>query len=122
MPADRSDEPLVLAGGLTKRFGEAVAVDGIDVEVRTGEAFGFLGPNGAGKSSTMRMVGCVSPVSGGELRVFGLDPAVDGPRIRARIGVVPQDDTLDLELTVRDNLMIYGRYFGLRRDVAEPRA
>src|SRR3954471_23575263 len=102
-----ADVPLVLARGLTKRFGDAVAVDGIDVEVRRGEAFGFLGPNGAGKSSTMRMVGCVSPGAGGELRVFGRAPAVDGPSIRSRIGVVPQDDTLDLDLTVRDNLVVY---------------
>jgi lipooligosaccharide transport system ATP-binding protein len=115
------EQPLVLARGLTKQFGEAVAVDGIDVEVRRGEAFGFLGPNGAGKSSTMRMIGCVSPVTGGTLQVFGLDPATDGPRIRARIGVVPQDDTLDLDLTVRDNLLIYARYFGISRAVARPR-
>jgi lipooligosaccharide transport system ATP-binding protein len=106
---------LVHAKGLVKRFGQLEAVRGIDVEVRRGEAFGFLGPNGAGKSSTMRMVGCVSPRSGGELRVLGLDPDVDGPRIRARLGVVPQLDNLDQELTVRQNLHIYGRYFGLSR-------
>jgi lipooligosaccharide transport system ATP-binding protein len=91
------------------------AVRGIDVSVRRGEAFGFLGPNGAGKSSTMRMVAAVSPVSGGSLRILGMDPAVDGPKIRARIGVCPQEDTLDTELNVRDNLYIYGRYFGLPR-------
>jgi lipooligosaccharide transport system ATP-binding protein len=106
---------LVYARGLVKRFGRIEAVRGIDVEVRPGEAFGFLGPNGAGKSSTMRMVGCVSPRSGGELRVLGLDPDVDGPRIRARLGVVPQQDNLDQELTVRQNLHVYGRYFGLSR-------
>jgi lipooligosaccharide transport system ATP-binding protein len=106
---------LVTARQLTKRFGDFAAVDGIDVEVQRGEAFGFLGPNGAGKSSTMRMVGAVAPVTSGELRIFGLDPAVDGPRIRARLGVVPQQDTLDLELTVRENLYVYGRYFGLSR-------
>src|SRR6187431_2452061 len=105
------DLPLIHARGLTKRFGDFVAVDGIDVDVERGEAFGFLGPNGAGKSSTMRMVGCVSPVSGGTLRVLGLDPALDGPRIRGRLGVVPQEDTLDVELTVRENLVVYGRYF-----------
>ena len=98
-------DSLVHARGLTKRFGDFTAVDGIDVEVRRGEAFGFLGPNGAGKSSTMRMIGCVSPVSGGELRILGLDPATDGPAIRARLGVVPQEDTLDIELTVRENLL-----------------
>jgi lipooligosaccharide transport system ATP-binding protein len=106
---------MVTATNLVKRFGGFTAVDGIDVEVRRGEAFGFLGPNGAGKSSTMRMVGCVSPRSEGSLRVLGMDPDVDGPRIRARIGVVPQDDILDFELTVRQNLQVYGRYFGLPR-------
>ena len=106
---------LVFARGLIKRFGELEAVRGIDIEVRPGEAFGFLGPNGAGKSSTMRMIGCVSPRSGGELTVLGMDPDRDGPRIRARLGVVPQLDNLDNELTVRQNLHIYGRYFGLSR-------
>jgi lipooligosaccharide transport system ATP-binding protein len=115
-------EPLVLARGLTKRFGDFTAVDGIDVEVRHGEAFGFLGPNGAGKSSTMRMIGCVSPVSGGTLRVLGMDPATEGASIRARLGVVPQEDSLDLELTVRENLLVYGRYFGLPRPVIRERA
>ena len=105
-----------------KRFGDRVAVDGIDVAVRRGEAFGFLGPNGAGKSSTMRMIGCVSPPSGGELRVLGMDPLTDGPKIRARLGVVPQEDTLDLELSVLENLLIYARYFGIRRRDAKPRA
>ncbi len=94
----------------------------MDFEVAPGEAFGFLGPNGAGKTSTMRMIGCVSPVSGGSLRVLGMDPRVDGPRIRARLGVVPQADTLDLELTVRENLLIYGRYFDLSRREALRRA
>src|SRR5205809_3168105 len=122
MPADGPDEPLVLARGLTKRFGAALAVDGIDVEVRRGEAFGFLGPNGAGKSSTMRMIGCVSPVSAGTLRVLGMDPAHDGPAIRARLGVVPQEDNLDTELTVWDNMLIYGRYFDLPRAVIKERA
>ncbi|WP_225978433.1 ABC transporter ATP-binding protein [Gandjariella thermophila] len=107
--------PLVKAAGLVKRFGPVEAVRGIDVEVRRGEAFGFLGPNGAGKSSTMRMIGCVSPRSGGELTVLGMDPDTDGARIRARLGVVPQEDNLDTELTVRQNLQVYGRYFGLSR-------
>ncbi|MPY84672.1 MAG: ATP-binding cassette domain-containing protein [Actinophytocola sp.] len=106
---------MVSGKALVKRFGGVAAVDGIDVEVRSGEAFGFLGPNGAGKSSTMRMVACVSPRSDGELRVLGMDPDKDGPRIRARIGVVPQLDNLDAELTVRQNLQVYGRYFGLSR-------
>jgi lipooligosaccharide transport system ATP-binding protein len=113
-------EAMIEASGLEKSFtsrsGAVVeAVRGIDVTVRKGEAFGFLGPNGAGKSSTMRMVAAVSPVTGGTLRILGMDPAVDGPTIRARIGVCPQQDTLDTELNVRDNLYIYGRYFGLPR-------
>lgn len=108
-------EAMISARGLRKGFGEVEAVRGIDVEVHRGEAFGFLGPNGAGKSSTMRMVAAVSPVSGGELRILGLDPATDGPEIRSRIGVCPQEDTLDTELNVFDNLYIYGRYFGLPR-------
>jgi lipooligosaccharide transport system ATP-binding protein len=112
---------LISARGLTKRFGDFTAVDGIDFELRRGEAFGFLGPNGAGKSSTMRMIGCVSPPSGGELRILGLDPVTDGPAIRARLGVCPQEDTLDVELTVRENLLIYGRYFGLPRNVIAER-
>jgi lipooligosaccharide transport system ATP-binding protein len=108
-------EALIHARGLVKRFGELVAVDAIDFDLEKGEAFGFLGPNGAGKTSTMRMIGCVSPVTDGTLRVFGLDPARDGVKIRSRLGVVPQLDTLDMELTVRENIVIYGRYFGLPR-------
>jgi lipooligosaccharide transport system ATP-binding protein len=115
-------EALVHARGLTKRFNGRTAVDGIDVDVARGEAFGFLGPNGAGKTSTMRMIGCVSPTTGGELRVLGMDPSADGPRIRARLGVVPQDNALDTYLTVRDNLHIYGRYFGLSRRRVRERA
>ena len=112
--------PMIEARALTKRFGPFVAVDGIDFQIEPGEAFGFLGPNGAGKTSTMRMIGCVSPRSGGVLRVLGLDPEHDGPQIRARVGVVPQEDNLDTELTVWDNLMIYGRYFDLpRREIRE---
>ncbi len=118
----RDPGALIRARKLTKSFGNFTAVDGIDFELtRRGEAFGFLGPNGAGKSSTMRMIGCVSPPSGGELTILGLDPVRDGPRIRARLGVVPQEDTLDLELTVQENLLIYGRYFGLPRDVIRER-
>jgi lipooligosaccharide transport system ATP-binding protein len=107
--------PLVHARGLVKRFGELVAVDGVDFDVERGEAFGFLGPNGAGKTSTMRMIGCVSPPSGGTLSILGFDPVTNGADIRARLGVVPQQDTLDMELTVRENIIIYGRYFGLPR-------
>jgi lipooligosaccharide transport system ATP-binding protein len=114
--------PLAHARGLVKRFGTLVAVDGIDFDVQRGEAFGFLGPNGAGKTSTMRMIGCVSPPSGGTLRILGLDPVTDGAEIRARLGVVPQQDTLDFELTVRENIIIYGRYFGLGRTELRKRA
>ena len=122
-----SPEVLIRAEGLVKTFAKKqgaafTAVAGIDFEVRRGEVFGFLGPNGAGKSTTMRMIGCVSPVSGGHLSLFGLDPNTQGPRIRARLGVVPQEDSLDLEMRVRDNLHVYGRYFGLPRAVIRERA
>ena len=113
---------MVVAKGLTKRFGSFTAVDGVDFDIAAGESFGFLGPNGAGKTSTMRMISCMSPVTDGTLRVLGMDPATDGPAIRGRIGLVPQEDTLDLELTVLDNLMIYGRYFDLPRKVIRERA
>jgi lipooligosaccharide transport system ATP-binding protein len=113
---------LIHARSLTKTFDSFTAVDAIDFDVAPGESFGFLGPNGAGKTSTMRMIGCVSPVSAGTLSVLGLDPATDGPRIRARLGVVPQQDTLDTELSVRENLTIYGRYFGLSRAECAARA
>jgi lipooligosaccharide transport system ATP-binding protein len=114
-------DPLIHARGLTKRFGNLVAVDAVDFDVDRGEAFGFLGPNGAGKTSTMRMIGCVSSPSDGTLRVLGLDPVHDGPRVRARLGVVPQSDTLDTELHVEENLFTYARYFGLPREVARRR-
>jgi lipooligosaccharide transport system ATP-binding protein len=124
---DPPDDAMIRARGLRKSFdsksGDTVeAVKGIDIDVRRGEAFGFLGPNGAGKSSTMRMIAAVSPVSGGELRILGMDPAVDGPAIRARLGVCPQEDTLDVELNVFDNLYIYGRYFGIPRAEVRARA
>ena len=117
----RVPEVLVRARGLTKRFGSFTAVDGIDFELVRGEAFGFLGPNGAGKSSTMRMLGCVSPPTVGDLTILGGDPVRDGAAIRARLGVVPQEDTLDNELTVRENLLVYGRYFGLSRKLINER-
>ncbi|HVT67320.1 MAG TPA: ATP-binding cassette domain-containing protein [Trebonia sp.] len=115
-------EVLVRARGLTKRFGSFTAVDGINFDLFRGEAFGFLGPNGAGKSSTMRMLGCVSPPTDGELTILGGDPVRDGAQIRARLGVVPQEDTLDQELTVRENLLVYGRYFGLPRRLINERS
>jgi lipooligosaccharide transport system ATP-binding protein len=113
--------PLIVANGLTKNFGAFTAVDGIDFDVARGEAFGFLGPNGAGKSSTMRMIGCVAPITSGTLRILNMDPATEGPQIRARLGVVPQQDTLDIEMTVRENLYIYGRYFGLPAAALKPK-
>ncbi len=113
---------MILAHSLVKRFGSFEAVKGIDLEVSPGESFGFLGPNGAGKSSTMRMIAGVSPVTEGVLRIFGLDPAVAGSAIRNRLGVVPQADNLDGELTPLDNLVIYGRYFDIPRSECVERA
>ena len=114
-------EALVSARSLTKRFGDLVAVDGIDFEVRRGEAFGFLGPNGAGKTSTMRMIGCTSPPSEGSLTVIGMDPIAQASQIKRSIGVVPQIDNLDIELTVRENLEMYARYFDVAREEAARR-
>jgi lipooligosaccharide transport system ATP-binding protein len=108
-------ESLVQARGLTKKFDDFTAVDAIDFDIRKGEAFGFLGPNGAGKTSTMKMITTVSPITEGKLSVFGIDPNVDGRSIRQRIGVVPQEDNLDLELTVFENLYIYGRYHDMKK-------
>jgi lipooligosaccharide transport system ATP-binding protein len=116
-----SGSALISAAGLSKSFESLVAVDGIDFEVRRGEVFGFLGPNGAGKTSTMRMIGCTSPRSGGALTVMGMDPASHAPQIKARIGVVPQIDNLDIELTVRENLEMYARYFDVPRESAKER-
>lgn len=118
---------VIAARGLTKSFrvkgGETVhAVRGIDVAVRRGEAFGFLGPNGAGKSSTMRMIACTSPRSGGDLRILDLDPDTGGVAIRDRLGVVPQQDNLDEDLTVKENLYIYARYFGFSRAYCRAKA
>ena len=116
------DQPLIHARELVKRFGDFTAVAGIDVDVARGEAFGFLGPNGAGKSSTMRMIGCVSQPSGGTLRILGMDPRRQGTAIRARLGVCPQQDSLDPELSVKENLVTYARYFGIPRKVAKVKA
>jgi lipooligosaccharide transport system ATP-binding protein len=114
-------EPLVTATSLTKRFGDFIAVDSVDFTVTHGEAFGFLGPNGAGKTSTMKMIGAVSPISDGSLTVLGMNPMTDGPDLRARLGVVPQEDNLDTELTVAENLTMYGRYFDLPRPIIRSR-
>ncbi len=115
------DAPLIHARALTKRFGAFTAVDAVDFDVAPGESFGFLGPNGAGKTSTMRMIASTSPVTEGTLRILGYDPATHGAEIRGRLGVVPQQDTLDTELSVLDNLVIYGRYFGMSRSEARER-
>ena len=115
-------EPVIRARGLRKTYGDFAAVDGIDFEVQPGESFGLLGPNGAGKSTTMRMIGGTLDRSGGELTVLGMDPADHGPEVRAHLGVVPQQDNLDEELRVRENIVMYGRYFGLPRSYLLPRA
>jgi lipooligosaccharide transport system ATP-binding protein len=111
-----------MARGLTKRFAKLTAVDGIDFEVQAGEAFGLLGPNGAGKTSTMKMIACTSPVTEGDLRVMDLDPRTHASEIKARLGVIPQLDNLDTELTVRENLLMYARYFDIGGSVARSRA
>ncbi|MBE3590532.1 MAG: ABC transporter ATP-binding protein [Firmicutes bacterium] len=112
----------VSARGLTKRYGDFIAVRGIDFDVRRGECFGFLGPNGAGKSSTMRMLYGRTEVSGGRLTVLGLDAARDARKIKMRVGVVPQESNLDSELTVRENLEIFARFYGMTRAEARRRA
>ncbi len=122
MPQNSSRPPVIVADQLTKRYGDFTAVDSISFEVPAGESFGLLGPNGAGKSTTMRMIGGVSQRSGGTLSIMGLDPEQQGPEVRAHLGVVPQEDNLDQELKVRDNLIIYGRYFGLPLSYLRPKA
>ncbi len=114
--------PLIHARGLTKQFARLIAVDAIDFDVHSGEAFGFLGPNGAGKTSTMRMIGCASPPTGGELSVIGMNPRTQAGKIKARLGVVPQQDNLDTEITVRENLLMYARYFDISSGIARQRA
>ncbi len=115
-------EPVIVAQDLVKRYGDFAAVDGVSFEVAPGESFGLLGPNGAGKSTTMRMVGAVSTRTAGDLSILGLDPDHHGPEIRSQLGVVPQSDNLDTELRVRENLLVYGRYFGLPGRLVAKRA
>ncbi|WP_417215992.1 ABC transporter ATP-binding protein [Arthrobacter sp.] len=122
MPQTTSRPTVIVADQLTKRYGDFTAVDSISFEVPAGESFGLLGPNGAGKSTTMRMIGGVSQRSSGTLRIMGLDPEEQGPEVRAHLGVVPQEDNLDQELKVRDNLIVYGRYFGLPLSYLRPKA
>lgn len=121
-PSATTNEPVISARSLVKKYKEFAAVDGIDFDIQPGESFGFLGPNGAGKSTTMRMIGAVSTRTSGDLSIIGLDPNDYGPEIRSQLGVVPQSDNLDTELKVRDNLLVYGRYFGLPRSYLRPKA
>lgn len=122
MHAHPAAPPYVRARGLVKRYGEIAAVAGIDLDIARGEAFGVLGPNGAGKSSTMRMIGCVSPPTEGTLQVFGTDVAGNESALKRRLGVVPQEDSLDTELTVQENVIIYARYFGISWRAARAKA
>jgi lipooligosaccharide transport system ATP-binding protein len=115
-------QPVISARGLRKVYGDFTAVDGIDFEVAPGESFGLLGPNGAGKSTTMRMIGGTLDRTGGQLQVLGMDPADHGPEVRAHLGVIPQQDNLDEELRVRENIVMYGRYFGLPRSYLVPKS
>ena len=120
-------EPVIRAHNLVKAYKIAgkddfLAVNGLSFEVAPGESFGLLGPNGAGKSTTMKMIGAVSTRTSGELSILGLDPDQYGPEIRSRLGVVPQQDNLDGELNARENLFIYGRYFGLPGKVCSQKA
>ncbi len=118
----RKEGPAIEALDLVKRFGDFAAVDGITFTVNQGETYSILGPNGAGKSSTMKMVTTVSPPTSGHLSVLGLDPATEGRTIRSRLGVVPQEDILDEALSVKENLVAYGRYFGFPRSHCQQRA
>src|SRR5215213_4826132 len=118
----RVPAPVIVATDLVKKYKETAAVDGISFEVAPGESFGLLGPNGAGKSTTMRMVGAVSTRTSGDLAILGLDPDTHGPEIRSQLGVVPQADNLDAELRVRENLLVYGRYFGMPAKLVAKRA
>jgi len=122
VPINLTGPPVISARNLSKHYGEFRAVDGISFEVPAGESFGLLGPNGAGKSTTMRMIGGVSQRTSGQLTIMGLDPEQHGPEVRAHLGVVPQQDNLDEELRVRDNLIVYGRYFGLPMSYLKPKA
>ncbi|GGC93153.1 ABC transporter [Tersicoccus solisilvae] len=120
-PASSAPAAVITARDLTKVYGDTRAVDGISFDIAPGESFGLLGPNGAGKSTTMRMIGGVTGRTGGELTIMGLDPEKHGPEVRAHLGVVPQQDNLDEELRVRDNLLVYGRYFGLPYRYLQPK-
>ncbi|WP_051479152.1 ABC transporter ATP-binding protein [Arthrobacter sp. H5] len=122
MPNQTNDNYVISAHNLTKKYGDFTAVNDISFDVPAGESFGLLGPNGAGKSTTMKMIGGVSQRTSGDLTIMGLDPEEHGPEVRAHLGVVPQQDNLDEELKVRDNLLVYGRYFGLPMSYLKPKA
>lgn len=113
---------VVSAKGLIKDYGSFRAVDGIEFEIRKGECFGFLGPNGAGKTSVMRMIHCFMPPTSGGIKVFGLNVFKDSSLIKSRIGVMPQDDNLDIDLSVYENLIVYARYFDIPKKISSPRA
>ena len=117
-----TSHPILEARDLVKKFGDFAAVKGVSFTIERGESFGFLGPNGAGKTSTMRMISAVSKPTSGSLSILGLNPLLEGPEIRGRLGVVPQEDTLELELSVRLNLEMFGRYFDIPRQVLRERA
>jgi lipooligosaccharide transport system ATP-binding protein len=117
-----SARPAIDAVGVVRRYGELTAVDRITFQVVQGEAFGLLGPNGAGKSTLMRMIYCRSPLTEGRLHVVGHDVTTEARQVKARVGVVPQENNLDPDLNLRENLLVYARYFRIPRSVAEERA
>lgn len=113
---------IIQARDLVKRFGELTAVDGISFVVREGECLGFLGPNGAGKTTTIRMIYALSPLTAGELYVADYDIRHHPRKIKGMIGVVPQENNLDPDLTVLENLLVYARYFEIHKQEAVRRA
>jgi lipooligosaccharide transport system ATP-binding protein len=114
--------PVIVARGLVKKYKDTLAVDNITFSIEEGEMFGFLGPNGAGKTTTMRMIQCVSPVTSGSLEIFGMDAMLHPREIKSHLGVVPQENNLDMDFTVYENLVVFSRYFDIPRDEAERRA
>ena len=112
---------MIVAEKLTKRFGDLVAVNNIDLHIEEAECFGFLGPNGAGKTTTMKMIQCVSPMTSGKLTVAGIDVNKEPRKIKAMLGVAPQNENLDPDFTVEHNLLAYSRYFDIPKEVAKER-
>jgi lipooligosaccharide transport system ATP-binding protein len=117
-----TQEVLVKAENLTKKFGSLVAVDNVDFEIFKGESFGFLGPNGAGKTTTMKMIQAVSPLTEGKLTLAGMDVTEHGREIKGIVGVAPQEDNLDPDFTVFQNLIFYARYFDIPKEKAKTQA